>query len=71
MEYIILKEESRDDLQERVNHHLNNNWMPQGGVSTYFDDTRVDYTTSSGGLTKFKPKVKFIQAMIRSTEKIF
>ena len=65
MKYTILKGTSTGELSQKVLEYINNDWIPQGGVATMFEDTMLDYSNHSGGLTRFKPKVKYTQAMIK------
>ena len=65
MEYTILKGTSVSELSKKVSEYIDDGWALQGGVSNMFEDTRVDYANHNGGLTVFRPKVTYIQAMIK------
>ncbi len=78
MEYTVLKSKELYDndlmgygksLNGKVKEFIENGWVPQGGVSTMYQDTKLDYSTPSGGITKFKPNVEYLQAMIKHSRK--
>jgi len=72
MRYIILEKASADVLSKEVNLYIEKGWLPQGGVSTYFNNARTDYANHNGGMTRFNPVIIFIQSMIKhKKEKIF
>lgn len=69
VEYCIIKHNDTYALQEKIVQYLNKGWTLQGGVSSFFEDTTLDYMDRNGALTKFKPQVIFMQAIIKKSKK--
>lgn len=52
-------------LRRNVENKIKDGYVPQGGITSYFERTELDYSYTNGGITKFEPKVVLVQAMVR------
>jgi len=74
MQYIVVSSEilyesygSTKGLIEKVNDKLLEGYECLGGIATEHYSTDTDYSYSNGGLTKFTPKHKYLQSMIKKS----
>ena len=65
MKYKIVTSKSISDLEDQVNHLLNDGWRLQDGLTVYVTNNYVRSSYSNGGLQDFKPVNGFAQTMIK------